>query len=405
MGKKGKKRKSGEVKEQEGARVGDMGSNSHYRPVLLAFIAVIFSVSVSAIRSELVWSRHGRKTAVLKMDEASLTVLNEIQSNLTLSVLSDLCYQCLPQLVGNVSSVSGPGNVSAGIFTVSTQHVLTLQLNSTPANTELCRVQFHFGEQGNYSLWVKNLSDSDQINCSIFTVTEPINSYLPLLIAFALVIMVFVNYGGGRYWFFRHQSWNGLTVADLVFPWFVFIMGTSVSLSLSGSQSRGLRRSRLLMRICWRSLLLFIIGVFIINPSYCSGPLSWETLRIPGVLQRLAFTYLIVAMLDVATAGARLGGSSPNAWWFPVHDLALYWPAWVCVLMLEALWLCVTFLLPVPACPSGYLGPGGIGDFWTLPKLHWRSCRLHRPLAAGRQPHLPNTIITACVSDHSPIRP
>ncbi|KAI5615039.1 heparan-alpha-glucosaminide N-acetyltransferase isoform X2, partial [Silurus asotus] len=89
---------------------------------------------------------------------------------------------------------------------------------------------------------------------------------------FALVMMVFVNYGGGRYWFFRHQSWNGLTVADLVFPWFVFIMGTSVSLSLSGSLIRGLRRSRLLIRICWRTFLLFIIGVFIINPSYCSGP-------------------------------------------------------------------------------------------------------------------------------------
>ncbi|XP_053533647.1 heparan-alpha-glucosaminide N-acetyltransferase [Ictalurus punctatus] len=441
MGKKGEKKKSGDVKRQEGVSVDDMGSKSQYRPVLLALIVVIFSVSVSAVRSELVWSRHSRKTAALKMDEASLTVLNEIQSNLTLSVLSDLCYQCLPQLVGNVTSVSGPGNVSAVIFTVSTQHVLTLQLNSTPANIELCRVQFHFGEQGNYSLWVKNLSDSDHINCSIFTVTEPINSYLPLLIAsvvcvavcvlsavwssvmrlnfvrnlvlrvgssmeaerlinsdlgspsritessesiapptsgrrlqsldtfrgFALVIMVFVNYGGGRYWFFRHQSWNGLTVADLVFPWFVFIMGTSVSLSLSGSLSRGLRRSRLLMRICWRSLLLFIIGVFIINPSYCSGPLSWETLRIPGVLQRLAFTYLIVAILDVSTAGARLGGSSPNAWWFPVHDVVLYWPAWVCVLMLEALWLCVTFLLPVPACPSGYLGPGGIGDFGLYP--------------------------------------
>ncbi|MCI4395142.1 hypothetical protein PGIGA_G00176850 [Pangasianodon gigas] len=168
--------------------------------------------------------------------------------------------------------------------------------------------------------------------------------------------MVFVNYGGGRYWFFRHQSWNGLTVADLVFPWFVFIMGTSVSLSLSGSLIRGLRLSRLLMRICWRSLLLFIIGVIIINPSYCSGPLSWETLRIPGVLQRLAFTYLIVAMLDVSMARARLGGSSTDVWWYPVHDIVLYWPAWVCVFMLETLWLCVTFLLPVPDCPSMFWG-------------------------------------------------
>ncbi len=35
----------------------------------------------------------------------------------------------------------------------------------------------------------------------------------------SLCIMIFVNYGGGGYWFLNHSSWNGLTVADLVFPW------------------------------------------------------------------------------------------------------------------------------------------------------------------------------------------
>lgn len=42
----------------------------------------------------------------------------------------------------------------------------------------------------------------------------------------------------------------------------------------------------------------------------CVCVVSWETLRIPGVLQRLAFTYLAVAMLDVLMAGARLSVSS-----------------------------------------------------------------------------------------------
>jgi heparan-alpha-glucosaminide N-acetyltransferase len=36
--------------------------------------------------------------------------------------------------------------------------------------------------------------------------------------------MIFVNYGGGGYWFFEHPPWNGLTLADLVFPWYVFEM-------------------------------------------------------------------------------------------------------------------------------------------------------------------------------------
>jgi len=35
----------------------------------------------------------------------------------------------------------------------------------------------------------------------------------------SVLLMIFVNYGGGQYWFFKHSPWNGLTVADLVFPW------------------------------------------------------------------------------------------------------------------------------------------------------------------------------------------
>lgn len=41
----------------------------------------------------------------------------------------------------------------------------------------------------------------------------------------SITIMIFVNYGGGGYWFFNHSLWDGLTVADLVFPWFIWIMG------------------------------------------------------------------------------------------------------------------------------------------------------------------------------------
>jgi heparan-alpha-glucosaminide N-acetyltransferase len=41
------------------------------------------------------------------------------------------------------------------------------------------------------------------------------------LCSIAIVVMIFVNYGGGGYSFFSHSKWNGLTVADLVFPWCV----------------------------------------------------------------------------------------------------------------------------------------------------------------------------------------
>uniref|UniRef100_A0AAR2LCZ9 Heparan-alpha-glucosaminide N-acetyltransferase catalytic domain-containing protein n=1 Tax=Pygocentrus nattereri TaxID=42514 RepID=A0AAR2LCZ9_PYGNA len=326
------------------------------------------------------------------------------------------CLVLLP--VGRIPAGPGPGVPATLGFTVSTQHALILQLNSTPLNTELCRMHFHFGEHGNYSLWVKNLNDLSQVNCTMVTDSDRLSPdlgekclyvFIYLLFLFslfrldavrnlllrlgstmeaerlinsllfcdvlvlacssslALVVMVFVNYGGGRYWFFRHESWNGLTVADLVFPWFVFIMGTSISLSVNGALCRGAMRSHLLRKVCWRSLQLFLIGVFIINPNYCLGPLSWDSLRIPGVLQRLAFTYLVVAVLDVLVARVHQDSSLTDVWWYPAHDIFLNWPAWICVITMETLWLCLTFLLPVPGCPTGYLGPGGVGDFGQYP--------------------------------------
>ncbi|XP_041640360.1 heparan-alpha-glucosaminide N-acetyltransferase [Cheilinus undulatus] len=404
----------------------------------IALVVSLFVVPLTADRSTSGVPR--QKHIVLRMDEALLTVNNELNTEVLVSWVSERCYQCLFQPLGVVPAGSIPGQPSSMDFIVGTQHQITLQLNSTSDKTQLCKVPFHFGEHGNYSLWVKNLNNSAVASCSVVTDAEAINSYMPILIAFvifaglalmsaiartiyglevvrgllfriggsmeterlinselgspgrivppvtdnilppppspskrlrsldtfrgiSLVIMVFVNYGGGRYWFFRHESWNGLTVADLVFPWFVFIMGTSIALSINSQLRSGSTRCSLLRKVLWRSLQLFIIGVIIINPNYCQGPLSWNNLRIPGVLQRLAWSYLVVACLDLLVARGHLDILTTDACWSPGLDILLYWPAWLCVLLLETVWLCLTFLLPVPDCPVGYLGPGGIGDF------------------------------------------
>uniref|UniRef100_A0A674A238 Heparan-alpha-glucosaminide N-acetyltransferase n=1 Tax=Salmo trutta TaxID=8032 RepID=A0A674A238_SALTR len=348
----------------------------HYKVFFLAVVTLLVAICVAEV--PLCHPRH--KATVVKMDEASLTVNNELGAEMVVSWLSDHCYQCVYQPLGVVPAGPGPGIPSSVDFTVGTQHGITLQLNSSLVSLELCTVHFHFWEHGNYSLWVKNLNDSSVVNCSVVTDTETelgfpgrtvetaTDTILPATPSrrlrsldtfrgLSLVIMVFVNYGGGRYWFFRHESWNGLTVADLVFPWFVFIMGTSISLSVSSALRCGLSRFSLFTKAVWRSVQLFLIGLLIINPNYCQGPLSWDSLRIPGVLQRLAFSYLVVASLDLCV----------DAWWYSAREFLLYWPAWLCVIVLETVWLCLTFLLPVPDCPSGYLGPGGIGDMGQYP--------------------------------------
>jgi heparan-alpha-glucosaminide N-acetyltransferase len=52
------------------------------------------------------------------------------------------------------------------------------------------------------------------------------------------VLMIFVQGGGGGYWFFRESKWNGFTVADFIAPWFIFITGTSVALSFNSLEAQ-----------------------------------------------------------------------------------------------------------------------------------------------------------------------
>ncbi|XP_032365837.1 heparan-alpha-glucosaminide N-acetyltransferase isoform X1 [Etheostoma spectabile] len=183
---------------------------------------------------------------------------------------------------------------------------------------------------------------------------------------FALTVMVFVNYGGGGYWFFQHAPWNGLTVGDLVMPWFVFIIGTSVVLAFRSMQRRGVSRQQLLRKITWRTVVLLMLGFCFINYSPRDGPLSWSWLRIPGVLQRLGFTYFVLSLLQTFW-GLKEIPLRANHWWNPVQDVVLYWPQWLIIILLETLWLCITLLMPVPNCPTGYLGAGGIGDNGLYP--------------------------------------
>ncbi|XP_036155926.1 heparan-alpha-glucosaminide N-acetyltransferase isoform X2 [Myotis myotis] len=183
----------------------------------------------------------------------------------------------------------------------------------------------------------------------------------------ALILMVFVNYGGGKYWYFKHASWNGLTVADLVFPWFVFIMGSSIFLSMTSILQRGCSKFRLLGKVSWRSFLLICIGIVIVNPNYCLGPLSWDKVRIPGVLQRLGVTYFVVAVLELLFAKPVPENCVSERRCSCLQDITSSWPQWLVILMLEGVWLALTFFLPVPGCPTGYLGPGGIGDLGKYP--------------------------------------
>jgi predicted acyltransferase len=97
----------------------------------------------------------------------------------------------------------------------------------------------------------------------------------------------------------RHAEWHGATPTDWIFPFFLFIVG--VAIPFSQAKSTDEPRGRLLVKIARRSLILFALGMLLasIPTNANSGILNPSTLRIPGVLQRIAVCYFAVATLAV----------------------------------------------------------------------------------------------------------
>jgi predicted acyltransferase len=120
---------------------------------------------------------------------------------------------------------------------------------------------------------------------------------LDILRGITVAGMILVNNGYGEsFEMLQHVEWNGMTPCDLVFPFFLFIMGVSTYLSLSKS---GFRPSAPVIRkILRRTVLLFAIGLAInwFDHAIEGDFLCFGHLRIWAVLQRIALCYGIVSV-------------------------------------------------------------------------------------------------------------
>ena len=116
--------------------------------------------------------------------------------------------------------------------------------------------------------------------------------------------MILVNTPGSWEYVYaplRHAPWNGCTPTDLVFPFFLFAVGNALSFSMPKYQALG--TDKVLQKIFTRTLLIFLIGIFL-NwfpfVRWSEGELifkPWSTLRIFGVLQRIALAYFGAALI------------------------------------------------------------------------------------------------------------
>ncbi|MHB1688603.1 MAG: acyltransferase family protein [Ignavibacteriaceae bacterium] len=91
----------------------------------------------------------------------------------------------------------------------------------------------------------------------------------------------------------EHASWNGVTPTDLIFPFFLFIVGVAITISLTKRKERKDDQSKLLLQILRRSATLFLLGLIMYGfPKY-----DLSTIRIMGVLQRIAICYFISSFI------------------------------------------------------------------------------------------------------------
>jgi predicted acyltransferase len=158
----------------------------------------------------------------------------------------------------------------------------------------------------------------------------------------------------------RHATWHGWTPTDLIFPFFLFIVGVAMTFSFAARIERGADRRALLLNAARRAAILFGLGLLLHGfPNY----LDLSGLRIPGVLQRIALAYFAAtAIVLFLRRNAQVAATAVL--------LLGYWA--------------VMALVPFPGGNPGVLEPGlDIGAFIdraVFGEAHlWRSSRTWDP--------------------------
>ncbi|KAH7640068.1 heparan-alpha-glucosaminide n-acetyltransferase-like protein 2 [Dermatophagoides farinae] len=175
----------------------------------------------------------------------------------------------------------------------------------------------------------------------------------------AIMLMIFVNYGAGQYKSLQHVPWDGFHLADVVFPFFIFAMGMSIAVSFKNIQRINDNRYQIIDRIVRRSIKLFVLGI-IVNSI---GAADIGTIRIPGVLQRFALSYGIVATVQLVTVNLISSTIMPRC----LNCIKL-WPQYALALIMILIYGYLSFGWRFdPNCPIGYTGPGGLSDNVSYP--------------------------------------
>lgn len=118
-----------------------------------------------------------------------------------------------------------------------------------------------------------------------------------------IALMILVNNPGSHHIYeaLEHAEWNGWTPTDLVFPFFLFAVGNALAFVMPRMRQMG--QTSFLKKVFTRFFWIFFIGLILNFTPFFHWQQdtlvinSLQSLRIPGVLQRIAIAYLFAALI------------------------------------------------------------------------------------------------------------
>jgi predicted acyltransferase len=215
---------------------------------------------------------------------------------------------------------------------------------------------------------------------------------LDILRGFAVAIMILVVSPGAwehTYSQLQHANWHGWSLADFVFPDFLFGVGMALGLTFGKSLDPVNAKRAFWLKVARRVTLLIALGLalnylLVINHYFGAPPIrpgEIPSLRIPGVLQRIALCYLLAAgVLSMTAIRSDVAGLRANP-----KAIAM-----VIAAILLVYWLMMTFI-PVPGFGAGQLDQtGNLAAYvdraiftpkhmWTIGSVEWAGPVVYDP--------------------------
>uniref|UniRef100_A0A0E0FYD8 Heparan-alpha-glucosaminide N-acetyltransferase catalytic domain-containing protein n=1 Tax=Oryza nivara TaxID=4536 RepID=A0A0E0FYD8_ORYNI len=186
-----------------------------------------------------------------------------------------------------------------------------------------------------------------------------------------VALMILVDGAGGEWPVIGHAPWNGCNLADFVMPFFLFIVGMAIPLSLKVLRSLvfhlsilmflGLNllpeanmqripdRGRAVRRVVLRTLKLLFWGI-LLQGGYSHAPddlsygVDMKHVRWCGILQRIALAYLVVAVLEIVTKNAKVQDQSSSGF----SIFRMYFSQWIVACCILVIYLSLVYGIYVP---------------------------------------------------------